>query len=236
MSIHERKPPITYAQIIFLVLTVAILALSICFYFNFLTGEKWASIISGLLTGLIIMLFQAFLSWYEFKTIDKYRNLGVVDILSNRKNQEYYGNLISKSNREIKVQGVTALSFLEDFASKNPNTKEDQLLEAITKRNVKIKILVAHESYLDERHRRKAIEVENRLKELSEQDNFEFKYYKHKPAHSIVIIDDECLAGPVFPEVKSQDTPTIHLNRYSQLAKYYEDYFNNEWNDAETQS
>jgi hypothetical protein len=236
MSIHERKPPITYAQIIFFVLTISILSLFTCFYFNFLTGDKWASIISGLLTGLIVMLFQAFLDRYEFKTIDKYRNLGVVDILPNRKNQQYYGNLISKSNREIKVQGVTALSFLEDFANKNQNTKEDQLIEAIKKRKVKIKILVAHESYLDERHRRKAIESESRLKELSKQDNFEFRYYKHKPAHSILIIDNECLAGPVFPEVKSQDTPTIHLNRYSQLAKYYEDYFDNEWNDAEIQS
>jgi len=235
MSIHERKPSITYAQIIFFVLTVAILVFSTCFYFDLLTGEKWGSIISGLLTGLIVMLFQTFLDWYEFKTIDKYRSLGVVDILPNRKNQDYYGNLISKSNREIKVQGVTALSFLEDFANKNPNTKEDQLIEAIRK-DVKIKILVAHESYLDERHRRKANEAESKLRELSKKNNFEFRYYRHEPAHSILIIDDECLAGPVFPEVKSQDTPTVHLNRYSQLAKYYEDYFDNEWNDAEIEN
>lgn len=228
-----KKFNINASTMIFCTLIIVIIALLGLFVFDVLTGQKWSAIIPGLLTGFIIALYQASLSWYEFKKIDEFNELKIKKILPDRKDPLYYGDLISKAKNEIKLQGITALSFLDDFANKNPNglEKEKVLLKAL-ERNVKVQILIADKSFLNSRHTRKAEEAENRLNELSSDCNFEYEYYDHHPTHSIVIIDDECIVGPIFSRVNSRDTPAIHLKRDSQLAKYYEGYFNDEWEEC----
>jgi len=74
-------------------------------------------------------------------------------------------------------------------------------------RKVKVQMLIADKSVLNDGHKRKAAEAEHKLKKLaSDYGNFEYKYYNHLPTHSIVIIDDECIVGPIFPDVNSRDT------------------------------
>lgn len=235
MTDFKKIFPIKFIYIIFFVLLLIIFLLSYLLFFNdFTNSAKGSGIISGLLTGFIIVACQIWLSWYEFRKIDEYNELKIKKILSDRKDPVYYGDIISKAKKEIILQGITALSFLDDFANKNQNglEKEKVLLKAL-ERKVKVQILIADKSILNSRHKRKAQEAENRLKELSSYTNFEYRYYdQHQPTHSIVIIDDECIVGPIFPNVNSRDTPAIHLKRDSQLAKYYEDYFNIEWNEC----
>ncbi len=231
MTDYKRMFPTKLINITFVVLVFIVSILSYLLFFTDISNSaKGSGIISGLFTGFIIVSCQIWLSWYEFRKIDEYNELKIKKILSDRKDPVYYGDLISKAKKEIKIQGVTALSFLDDFANENPNALENKkvLLKALEGK-VKVQILIADKSILDNRHKRKAEEAENKLKQLSSNINFEYKYYIHQPAHSIVIIDDGCIVGPIFPDVDSRDTPAIHLKRDSQLAKYYEAYFNNEW-------
>lgn len=231
MKIFKEEFTSKYSVIIFLSLIVIIVFLLYLFVCDVLTGPKWSYIIPGLLTGFIIALFQAFLSWFELKTLDEYYELKIKKILLNRKDQNYYGNIIAKSKNEINIQGVTVYRFLDDFANQNTNVpeKEKVLLQALD-RNVKVKILFADNKYLlNEDDKRKADSAKSKLEKLSKQKSIEYACYQHEPTHSIVIIDDECIVGPIFPNVSSKDTPAIHLKRDSQLAKFYEEYFNNEW-------
>jgi hypothetical protein len=58
---------------------------------------------------------------------------------------------------------------------------------------------------------------------------FEVRYYDHLPAHSIVVVDTECLLGPVFPGLSSKTTPAMHSECAGEFAGPYIRYFENEW-------
>lgn len=233
MNVFKQISTIRFSFIVFCFLIVIIVFLLILFIFDILTGPKWSSIIPGLLTGFVIALFQAFLSWYEFIKIDEYNELKIKKILPDRKDSVYYGDLISKAKKEIKMLGVTAERFLNDFAQINQEApdKEKLLLRALD-RCVKVEILIVDKEYLEKQeHKVSATNAEDRLIELSSTySNFEYVYYKHSPTHSIVMIDDECIVGPIFPDIGSRYTPAIHLKQGSKFAEPYVKYFNTEWN------
>jgi hypothetical protein len=229
MSIHDKK--ISYFQAIVAVILIAISMFSIPFIIS--DNSKFQSILSGLITGGVILLCQALLDVYELKTIDKYRRLGVTDILGNKKKREFYGNLIFSTNRDIKMFGVTANDLLQDFANENSDDEISKALLIAIENKRQIQFLLAHEDFLDETHRAKSNSARLKIESLLKHKNFRVKYYKHIPAHSIVIIDDKCIVGPIFPNKSNRETPAIHLKRYSQLAKNYEDYFDREWDNGE---
>lgn len=232
MKVFGETIPTRASYVIFGFLIFIIATLGFLYIYDFYKDPKWTTIIAGLFTGFVIALFQAFLSSLEFKVFDEYYALKIKKILPNRNNPVYYGDLISEANKEINVLGVTAQRFLEDFADENTIApKEKKVLIKALKDDVEVKILIADKDYLaNNDDKRKAEMAEPRLNELeSNYTNFHCKRYKQLPTHSIVIIDNECIVGPVFPNVSSKDTPAIHLKRDSHLAKYYEAYFNAEW-------
>lgn len=109
-------------------------------------------------------------------------------------------------------------------------------------RGVVVKILIPSERFLTEgKDRRKTEIAKPKLEELSTQfpGKFKFAYFDHQPAHSIVIIDDESIVGPILPGLSSEITPAIHLKNDSEFVKYYLKYFDDEWkqwsNDKELQ-
>jgi len=234
MDLFRKTTTVRYSFIIFTFLISIIILLTIIFTTDFLSGEKWTSIIPGLLTGFVVALFQAILSLQEIKRIDEYNNLRIKKILPHRKDPGYYGYLISKSKSEIKVLGVTAQRFLEDFANDNPKATESEkvLLQALQQPKIKVKILIADDNFLvSEENKSKAKSAKTKLENLSNKfpGKFEYCIYKHEPTHSIVIIDKECIVGPIFPEIESKYTPAIHLNYDSPFAEPYIEYFNQEW-------
>jgi len=233
MDFFRKTATIRYSFVIFTFLIGLILLLTIVFTTDYLSGEKWSAIVPGLLTGFVVALFQALLSLQEIKKIDEYKSLKIEKILSHRKDATYYGSIISKSKKQIKVLGITAQRFLDDFANDSSNAPEQEkvLLKALD-RGVKVKILVTHEDCLDnEENIQKLKSAEKKLLKLKKQSsNFDYCYYKHIPTHSIVIIDRECIVGPIFPELESKYTPAIHLiDDNSPFTEPYVNYFDQEW-------
>lgn len=192
-------------------------------------GVKVSSILASLLVGLIIVIIQFLFSWAEYKTIAKIKTLGVKSILSNREEREFYQKLIENSNNSIKVMGVTASRFMQDFADKDGHNNAKVLIMALS-RGVEVKILVPKQKYLQKRDEQKANIAKDYFKKMSnEYQNFEYRYFDHEPAHSIFWVDDECILGPVFPEVKSKYTPAVYIDANSGFADKYKEYFENEW-------
>lgn len=237
MKVFTKILSVPYSIIIFSLLILTILILLVLFIFDTLSGPKWSTVISGLLTGFIIALFQAFLSWYEFKKIDKLKDLKIIEILPNREDSVYYGKLISRSTNEIKLLGVTAQRFLDDFGSDNSNAPAHKkvLIKTLDDNDdIKVMILIAdYDVIKDSRdNSNKYSSAKDRLYALSKEykNKFQFRYYKHEPTHSIMIIDNECIVGPIFPHVESKYTPAIHLHADSSFARQYIKYFDEEWN------
>ncbi|WP_427500644.1 hypothetical protein ACQE3E_13215 [Methylomonas sp. MED-D] len=146
MSIFSKILPLRYSIIIFASLIIVILSLLALFLFDVLVGPKWSAVIPGLLTGFVIALFQALLSWYEIKKVNELKELKVRKILPSREDPVYYGNLISRSKKEIKLLGVTAQRFLDDFGSDSPNAPEHRkvLIKTLNDNDhINIKLLLA---------------------------------------------------------------------------------------------
>lgn len=131
------------------------------------------------------------------------------------------------------MQGVTADSFLEDFADEKSSREGGKVLLEKLGKGVEIRILVASPDVLDAkdlRHKNKASTAANRLTALSAQfENFKYAYFNHLPMHSVLTVDNTSIVGPIFPDVPSKNTPAIHLKNDSEFVEHYLEYFRNEW-------
>lgn len=216
---------------------IALLITTAIFSYLYCKGElndKETVLYGGLVTGLIVAIIQFLLTWNEHLEIENIKALGVTRILPFRDDEAYYRGLIKKANKKIDVLGVTALRFMEDFGDEERSRPEKRvLLDALDKR-VKVRILVPNKNNLPQKDHDGFNTSEFYFKKVKIRYPlyFEYGYFDHMPAHSMVIVDDECLLGPVFPHVSSKDTPCIQIKSESVYAKKYLDYFNEEWKNA----
>jgi hypothetical protein len=194
-------------------------------------NAKYEGLLAGLGTGLIVAVVQYLLEWNEHSEIEAIKKLGIIRILPHRDDKAYYKPLLEKAEREIIVLGNTAFRFFEDFA--HPTRRDSQaLLEALA-RGVTVRILLPQAQQLKEGDRQNAATVKSRMVEIaSKYQNFEYRYFDHPPANSLVKIDDECLFGPIFTHVNSKDSPTIHASVNSALVAQYIQHIENEWTKA----
>lgn len=231
MRLMGEKTEFKNSTIIYAICFAVIGILSFLYLNDIIKDEKWSTIISGLLTGLIVAVVQLAISWREFQKMDKYDSLRIKDILHRRNDRNYYKNMILGAKVKIRVQGVTAQRFLHDFA--NPDDTEEggkALLQALAK-GVEVRILVASPDNLTQAQDKKKAEiVKDQLEKLSKNNKgFKYAFYKHEPTHSIVTIDDESIVGPIFPKLASEHTPAIHLENDSKYVQKYLEYFKEEW-------
>lgn len=105
-------------------------------------GPLWV-FASGMASGLVVTLAQFCLSWADARAIDRFRRMGVENVLSNRDEEAYYGRLIQSARANIDVLGSTATRLMQDFADAgSPKPEKQSLIEAL-KRGVAVRILVA---------------------------------------------------------------------------------------------
>lgn len=215
-----------------IVIGVLILATIVCGIAYFKSeNPKYEGLLAGLVTGLIVAIVQYLLDWNEHAEIETIKKLGIVRILPHRDDKAYYQPLLARAKREILVLGNTASRFFEDFA--HPIRVDSKtLLEALA-RGVQVRILLPKVQHLKENDRPKAHEVKNRMSQIAkEHKNFEFRYFDHAPANSLVKIDDDFLFGPIFSHINSKDSPTIHATADSALVAQYLRHIENEWTKA----
>lgn len=206
---------------------------ALSFWFGRENDQKLLGIISGLITGFIVLVFQVWLSWVELKKMEKFDELRIVDILARKDEREDYARFISTAKKKLWMLCVTAHSFLEDFADEKSTRAGANALLKVLENKVEVRFLIALPESLatdDVYHKNKAQMAELRLKELSLKfANFKYTHFEHPPMHSILTVDDESIVGPIFPGVRSKNTPAIHLKNDSAFVKHYLEYFRDEW-------
>ncbi|MEX2568137.1 MAG: hypothetical protein WD431_19470 [Cyclobacteriaceae bacterium] len=131
------------------------------------------------------------------------------------------------------MMGVTGSRFMEHFANDDKNAPPNSkvLLEAMSK-GVQVRILIPKPEFLSsESEKRIGENARARYIKIKESypKNFHVRYFNHVPAHSVFLVDDECIVGPIFPELSSKYTPALYLRSKSPFAEKYIDYFEHEW-------
>ena len=193
--------------------------------FFWVDDDKISAFLGGMSGGLVGVTISFLFSMYEYANMDRYRALGVRNILSDRRDTSYYENIVKDAKEIVQVMGTSCIRFIEDFA--DPASDEHVLLDAMSNHdNLKITILVPKEENMDgksksnfETGKEKIYQLQNRF-----QDRVFLKRYNFEPRHSLVRVDSNLIVGPVFQEVESKNSPAIHLTTNSAYAKKYLDY------------
>ena len=222
-----------FCLILLILLSVLVGALLL---YNWIDSEKWAAILGGIISGLIAIVVTLCLSYYEFRKIEHFKQLGIRDVLPERTDKNYYEQVIQNAKTHIQVMGTSCTRFLEDFGDqKRP---EHALVDALNSNNsLKVQILVPNENNMDTPSKAKfEADINKRvINELTQKysDRFKIKRFNFPPTHSLVRADNHLIVGPVFPKVDSRHTPAIHLDTSSEYAKKYIQYYEEVWDSSD---
>lgn len=230
-QIYEIKIKVRLSVIISILLFIAVVVAGLYYYNN--SSTKTGLLAGSLAAGLVVALIQWIISWKEYSLIEKIEDLELVKILYNRDDRTYYEDLIRNSKKSIKVMGVTAKRFFEHFADTNNGAPDKaRVLLVAMERGVDVQILLPHENFLPEEKKNAHHQVMHVLREIQHKNytgKIDIRYFQHAPAHSIFMVDNTCIVGPVFEKVESKYTPALHLKNESPFAEKYIAYFEQEW-------
>lgn len=238
MSLYSRKLSISMPWAIVI---VAILLLLVFGAISVLMTDKsilakegplWV-FASGVVSGLVVTLAQFCLSWADAKAIDRFRQMGVENVLTTRDEEAYYGKLIKTARSQVDVLGSTATRLMQDFADPNsPKVEKRALIEAL-ERGVLVRILVVDPARLDASDQYKYPLNRKRFGDIAGlYPNFEVRYFDATPIASFVRADHELVVGPLLPGVESKHTPALHVYNHSAYAASYLHYFAETWKSA----
>lgn len=231
MNIFNKNVKISATVIILIALVILLIGCGIWYYF--IQDNKVLAIIGSLVAGLFVAIIQFIIAWQDYNQTEKLKELKLLKILYDRDDRIFYEEYIGKAKRKLYMMGVTGSRFFKDFAdtSSNATTNAKVLLNALSN-GVDIKILLPKANHLDKEKKKDVDKVKKAVAEIKEKypnTKLEVKYFDHIPAHSIFRVDDECIVGPVFPDLESKYTPALYLRTSSPMAHKYLAYFENEW-------
>ncbi|MEW8460389.1 MAG: hypothetical protein AB2653_08810, partial [Candidatus Thiodiazotropha endolucinida] len=220
------RMPLSYA-----ILGGLILIAAVTLYLFFGTEDpKLSTIIGGICGGVIVYIISFLISIYEYRSIDRFRELGVKEVLPNRRGTDYYAELLGEASEIVVVTGTSCSRFIDDFA--NNDNDDHVLLDALRKnKGLNVKLMVPLEKYMDELSKTKFASGEEKLRKLLSDfpGRIEMRRFNHEPRHSFVRVDKDLVVGPVFVETESQDSPAIHLDVNSAYAGKYLHDFDRVW-------
>jgi type III secretory pathway component EscS len=234
MKIFEKSFRFSASLIIIIVLSLSTIIIGWVYFAS--NDGRLSAVLGSLVAGLIVAIIQFIIAWQDYQETEKLKKLKLIEILYNRNEKSWYGKYISEATNQIDVMGVTALRLFNDFANTDIHApKIDKVLINALEKGITVRVLLPAEDFLPtEDKKQDAAKVRKKYQALEKKySNLKLRYFQHSPAHSIFRVDDDCIVGPVFPEVESKYTPGLRLKNSSPLATNYITYFDDEWKKAD---
>jgi len=235
MSIFNKSLKINISLIILIIFISLIILFSILFSNS--DEPKLMSLFGSLVAGLFVAIIQFIIALQDYLQVEKLKELKLIKVMYDRYDRNFYSEYITRAKRRILIMGVTASRFFSDFADCDPKAiiKSKILLQKLLE-DVEVKILLPNMSYLNNENKKndfnKVKEIIDNIRKQIPQCKIEVKYFEHLPSHSIFIVDDSCIVGPIFPNLESKNTPSLQLHNSSPMAIQYLKYFDEEWENS----
>lgn len=235
MDIFKKSYKITKIAVVISVLVFIVIG-CLYYYFKSPSDSKLSVIISGVCSSLLVAIIQLIIEYEDFKRNEIFSQLKLKRIMSDRNEIEFYRNYIKEAKTQIDIMGVTSSRFFNDFAELKPEAPEkNKILLSRLVVGVSVRILLPSDDFLSAEKVDAIRGVQRKLSEIRKEYpncSFAIKRFDHKPYHSIFRVDDSCIVGPIFPEKESRYTTSLHLENSSELAKFYLNHFEKEWESA----
>ena len=159
----------------------------------------------------------------------------VKTVLPNHLDRKYYGELLAGAQKRVQVMGTSCSHFIEDFL--NPKSDNKVLVDALAKNpKLCVQLMVPTEENMGWEAKQRFELVRDSLallrQEFGEDGRFEIRRFEHAASHSMVIVDDDLVAGPVFEGDTGPYAPAIHIDATTQFGTKYLAYFRSQWEKA----
>lgn len=196
-------------------------------------STKMLGLVGGIVSGLLVFLFTYITIIGPSLQLERYTRMGIVNVLDNRHDKDYYKRLVIKARRSVRVMGASCTRFVEDFL--DPDADDKALFDQIIRHGqLNVELLVPIEKHLtpDAKARAKGLALKLDKLEHSFPGRVVLKRFDNKAHHSFVIVDDNLIAGPIFEGDRSKYAPAVHVKMSTTFAMKYGEYFEQIWANA----
>lgn len=220
------------AWVLFLcVLILTTILVALVFFLS--DGLKWQALAGGLLGGLTVYIFEHMTRIRVYGELEEHKKMGFRGLLRNRHDKKYYGKILKRAKKSVKVMGTSCSRFIRDFLDRDSD--EHVLVNRLRDRpDLKVYLLVPREERMADRNRSAFRSVSGQVQGAKEEfmERIQIRRFDDEARHSIVIVDDQLIAGPVFDDDRSSYEPAVHVLLESRLGGKYAEYFRLQWDKA----
>jgi hypothetical protein len=234
MNFETRKLSVP----LWLILVISLLAIaSILSYWYYNIEDihvKLLGLVFGIVSGLIVYILTFITLLKPVQDLDRFNKMGIRGLLANRHDQPYYRRLVMNARNEVGVMGASCTRFVNDFL--DVESEDKVLVEALTRhQQLKVRLLIPQEKFMVDDVKARIQSMLPRIAALSKQfgGRVELRRFADYPRHSLVVVDDDLIAGPIFDDDKSRYAPAVHVAAWTVFAQKYSRYFDAIWDKSE---
>lgn len=208
-------------------------ALATLTYLLFVVDDKnvrLQGLLGGVASGIIVYLVTFISVVDPLKRVDHFDRMGVIDLLENRHEKEYYRKIVIGCKNRVDVMGASCTRFVEDFLDLQSENKV--LVDALDKhKNLKIRFLIPTDKYMAQNTKNRILDLIPKFAALKDRygDRVQLKRFNEEAAHSFVLADEHLIAGPIFAREKSKYAPAVHVTASTPFARKYAEHFEEVW-------
>ena len=230
MPEFSKFPTSTWVFIL-LILILLIFVLSVAYWFQ--ENPKLIAFVGGAISGLIVYLISHIKDIVIFKKLSKFKRMGIRSILDNREDKSYYGQVVSKATETVKVMGATCSRFITDFMD-SESDNHILLKQLNINENLTVQLLIPNQENMSNAAKQKFCLANDKITRAKRTygDRISIRKFPYKASHSIVIIDDDLIAGPIFTDEGSKNAPAVHVKTQTSFGNKYITYFNRIWEES----
>jgi hypothetical protein len=189
-------------------------------------SAKMIGLVGGIVSALVVFSLTFVTTVRPIQQLDRYRRMGIRAVLRNRHDKEYYRKIVANAKKDVRVMGASCTRFIEDFLDVK---SDDRVLVTALRINsaLRVQLLAPQEQYMAESAKARSQEVSKLLDLLKREfgDRIEMRRFAERAAHSLVIVDDDLVAGPIFEGDKSKYAPAVHVAMWTDFARKYSEHF-----------
>tara|TARA_R110002051_G_scaffold74446_2_gene135492 strand:+ start:8312 stop:9025 length:714 start_codon:yes stop_codon:yes gene_type:complete len=221
---------------LFLAFLISLIAISALAFWK---GDdpKFIALIGGLLSGLLVFSLQFLLQIIALHRLDRFEQMGVIDLLNSRHDKEYYRPIVRGAKNEVKVMGASCTRFISDFM--DTKSSDRALIDALRENDtLTVQILIPTTSRMigtdPQRWEAEKAKIARVVREFN--GRVEVRRFDDVVRHSFVLADNDLVAGPILPGDDSRNTPAVHVRTDTALGQKYRRYFERVWKGSDVES